>query len=305
MRLNESNKSAQIEGRNFAVTFDKSTGEITSLIYQGTELIRTGPVPNFWRAPTDNDFGNGMPKRCRIWKDAGAKRTVEQVAVKRINPQEILVNVVATIPAGNSKYHTTYRILGSSDIIISNRFVPGSGSDELPEIPRFGMKMTLPVEFDQIAWYGRGPHESYWDRKTSATVGLYRGSVMEQYHPYIRPQENGNKIDVRWVALTDEKGMGLLAVGMPLLSVSAHHFIIDDFDPGLEKRQRYTYHLKKRNLVTLNLDYKQMGVGGDNSWGARPHDEYSLFVKEYSYSLRLRPFSIKDGTPTSLSKQTY
>jgi len=167
------------------------------------------------------------------------------------------------------------------------------------------MKITLPGAFDNISWYGRGPHESYWDRKTGAPVGLYQGTVMEQYHPYIRPQENGNKTDVRWVALTNNKGMGLLAVGLPLLSISAHHFLIEDFDPGLEKRQRHTYHVKRRDLVTLNLDYKQMGVGGDNSWGARPHEEYTLTVREYSYSFRLRPFSKKDGLPMALSKQVF
>jgi len=169
------------------------------------------------------------------------------------------------------------------------------------------MIMTLPVEFENIIWYGRGPHENYWDRKTGSPVGVYSGKVMDLFHPYIRPQENGNRTDVRWVALVNDKGIGLLAVGRPLLSISAHHFIDEDFDPGLEKWQRHTYHLKKRDLVTLKLDYKQMGVGGDTSWGdrARPHPEYRLPVKEYSYSFRLRPFSEKEGTPMSLSKQKF
>ena len=169
------------------------------------------------------------------------------------------------------------------------------------------MTMTLPVEFDNISWYGRGPHENYWDRKTGAPVRVYSGKVMEQYHPYIRPQENGNKTDVRWVTLTNDKGLGLLAVGRPLLSVSANHFLMEDFDHGPEKQQRHTFHMKKRNLVTLNLDYKQMGVGGDTSWGdrARPHPEYTLYAKEYSYSIRLRPFSREDGAPAALSKKRF
>jgi len=175
----------------------------------------------------------------------------------------------------------------------------------LPELPRFGTTMTLPAEFDSIAWYGRGPHESYWDRKTGAALGLYSGAVMEQYFPYIRPQENGNKTDVRWVALWNSRGTGLLAVGMPVLSVSAHHFTIDDFDEGLEKRNRHTYHLKPRDLVTLNLDWKQMGVGGDTSWGARTHPEYMLPVREYSYAFRLRPFSREESTPEELSRLRF
>lgn len=301
--LSDSEQSALIKGDNFSITIDKKTGVIASLIYENTQFIKKGPVPNFWRAPTDNDFGNGMPQRCQVWRKAGDNRTVDKVNIKQTNEQEIQIEVASTLPAGNSKYYTTYRILSSGDIIIKNKFVPGIA--DLPEIPRFGMKMTLPAEFDYITWYGRGPHESYWDRKTGAVVSVYQGTVMEQHHPYIRPQENGNKTDVRWVALTNDKGMGLLAVGMPLLSVSAHNFIIDDFDPGLKKRQRHTYHLKKRELVTLNLDYKQMGVGGDNSWGARPHNEYTLYPKEYSYSIRLRPFRKKEGTPMELSKQKF
>jgi beta-galactosidase len=115
---------------------------------------------------------------------------------------------------------------------------------------------------------------------------------MEQYHPYIRPQENGNKTDVRWVTLTNKAGMGLMVKGMPLLSVSAHHFLNEDFDEGDVKKQRHPYDLKPRDLVTLNLDYKQMGVGGDTSWGdrARPHPEYRIPVKEYSFRFRIRPY---------------
>jgi len=164
------------------------------------------------------------------------------------------------------------------------------------------MTMSLPAAFVNMAWYGRGPHESYWDRKTGAPVGVYRGKVMDQYHPYIRPQENGNKTDVRWVALTDEHGVGLLAEGMLLMSVSAHHFTMEDFDPGPRKRQRHAAELTRRDMVTLNLDYKQMGLGGDTSWGARVHPQYRLPAKEYSYRFRIRPFSPEDGTPMELAR---
>ncbi len=305
LSLQKKEKIIKIQGKNFTISFDESTGMLTSYVFENTELIQSGPVPNFWRAPTDNDFGWDMPKRLRIWKGASAGRTVEKVTAKRVSSREIQVDAFSLIPAGDSEYSTSYRIFGSGDIIVTNRFVPGN--TELPEMARFGMVMTLPVEFESIIWYGRGPHENYWDRKTGSPVGVYSGKVMDLYHPYIRPQENGNRTDVRWVALINDKGIGLLVVGRPLLSISAHHFIDEDFDPGLEKRQRHTFHLKKRDLVILKLDYKQMGVGGDTSWGdrARPHPEYRLPVKEYSYSFRLRPFSVKEGTPMSLSKQKF
>jgi len=305
LSLKETEKSVLIKGQDFSMAFDRKRGEITSLVYEGTDFIRTGPVPNFWRAPTDNDFGSRMPERLAVWKEASDKRNIGEFKAKQINAREVQVEVVFILPAVDSKYYVTYTVFGSGDIIIKNRFVPGS--KDLPEIPRMGMTMTLPVEFDNISWYGRGPHENYWDRKTGAPVGVYSGKVMEQYHPYIRPQENGNKTDVRWVALTNDQGLGLLAVGRPLLSVSANHFLMEDFDHGPEKKPKHTFDLKKRNLVTLNLDYKQMGVGGDTSWGdrARPHPEYTLYAKEYSYSLRLRPFSRNDETPAALSKKRF
>ena len=174
----------------------------------------------------------------------------------------------------------------------------------LPNLPRFGMTMTLPGAFTNLAWFGRGPHESYWDRKTGAAVGLYESAVWDQYHDYSRPQENGNKTDVRWLALSNDAGTGLLAVGLPFLSTSAHAFLNEDLDhqPGA---QRHGIDVKPRDLVTLNLDYKQMGVGGDNSWGAQTHPEYTLPAQPYAYRFRLRPFSADDPPPSVLSRQGF
>ncbi len=303
--LETSEATYRIDGDGFSLTFDRAAGTMTSFTYRGTELVRTGLQPNFWRAPNDNDFGNDMQRRHRVWRHAGTDRFIASVTARQASEHVVEIDVEAKLPAGFTKYYTTYTVYGSGDVVVSNRFVPTPADTALPELPRFGMTMTLPREFDNIAWYGRGPHESYWDRKTGAAIGPYEGAVMDQYFPYIRPQENGNKTDVRWVALTNSEGVGLLAVGMPLLNVSAHHFTIDDFDEGLEKRNRHTYDLKPRDLVTLNLDWKQMGVGGDTSWGARTHPEYMLPVREYSYSFRLRPFLARDDSPMELARQRF
>lgn len=303
LKLIDNRQRCLIEGENFKLTFDKTIGTISSFTYREKELIKEGPIPNFWRAPNDNDFGNGMPERCKVWHLAGTERAINEVSVKKINPRQIQIDVVSKLKAAHSQYSSRFTILGSGDVIIENTFTPSS--EDLSELPRFGMQMQLPVEFDNMEWYGRGPHESYWDRKTSAIVGIYRGIVKDQFHPYIRPQESGNKTDVRWVALTDNTRIGLLAVGMPLLSISANHYLMDDFENGPKKEQRHAKDLKKRDLVTLNLDDKQMGVGGDNSWGARPLDKYMLYPKEYSYKLRLRPFSKDLEDPLTLSKQIF
>jgi beta-galactosidase len=303
LKLAETAEEVSVSGADFAIAFDKRAGTIRSFRYKGVELIRTGPIPDFWRAPTDNDYGNGMPVRCAVWREAGAKRVVDSVSATQVSEKEVQIRVEAALPAGNSRYTTTYTVYASADVIVENSFTPGQAG--LPKLPRFGMQMTLPVSFDTITWYGRGPHENYWDRQTSAAVGIYRGTVMEQYHPYIRPQENGYKTDVRWVALTNPDGIGLVALGMPLVSTAASHFSIADYEHGAQKEQRHSVDLRKRDLVTFNVDYRQMGVGGDDSWGARPHDEYMLPAKPYSYAFRLRPFSAKEESPAALSKQRF
>jgi len=301
--MKEDGDSFTFEGKKFSLIFNKAAGTIVSLKYEGTEVLKSGPVPDLWRAPTDNDYGNGMPVRCAVWREAGGKREIKATTGERLGPSRARVDVTGTLPARNSGFTASYTIYGSGDIIISQTFKPGA--EGLPELPRFGTQMVLPVGFDTITWYGRGPHENYWDRRTSAAVGVYSGNVMDQYHPYIRPQENGYKTDVRWVALTNKEGIGLLATGLPLLSTAAGRFLPDDYEYGPEKGQRHPTDMRPRDMVVFNVDFRQMGVGGDTSWGAKPHDEYMLFPKEYSYSYRLRPFSGRDGTPQVLSKEIF
>ena len=287
----------------FKMTFDLETGMLTSLNYADTELVQKGLEPNFWRPPTDNDFGNNMPQRQGIWRQAGANRVITSVSHRQNSNRDMLIEVKASLPDTESSFHTTYHIFGSGEIVITNRFQPGKS--DLPNLPRLGMQMILPPEFKNITWFGRGPHESYWDRKTGAQVGLYQGKVIDQYHPYMRPQENSNKTDVRWVALTNAEGIGLLATGDPVLNVSAYPLLMSDFDPGNSKQQRHAYQIKERDLITLNLDYQQMGVGGDTSWGARPHPQYTIPAREYVYRCRIRPFNLKEQSPMALSNMRF
>lgn len=305
IELVDRGKTIHISGAEFVLIFDKNSGMIKSFKYREKELIRTGPAPNFWRPVTDNDLGGGMASHCAVWRYAGKNQKVGKVTAQKVDAQTAVVDVYSTIPVGESKYHTTYTVYGGGDIVVESHFIPGE--KDHPELPRFGMTMTLPGEFKNIQWYGRGPHESYWDRKTGAAIGVYSGTVWEQYHPYVRPQENGNKTDVRWIALTNHEGTGLLAVGMPLLSTSAHQFFQEDLERKEEGSPRHGSEIRPKDVVTLNLDYKQMGVGGDTSWGWRawPHPEYRLFSKAYSYRFRLRPFFESDESPMMLSKQMF
>ena len=310
--MDENEKSITIGGEGFSIVFDKEQGIISSFKNGETELITSGPIPNFWRAPIDNDFGNNLHKRSRVWRKAGENRKLVNATVsKTANTAKIIFSfdLVNDSSKKIADYKTVYTVYGSGDVLVNNHFK--MAKDNLPEIVRMGMNLVMPRNFDQMSWLGRGPHESYWDRKTSAFVGLYNGNVADQYWAYLRPQENGNKTDVRWMTITDSNGNGLFFQGMPLLEVSAHHNIMEDFESpertdgrqveGVPVVNRHTTDVKPRDLTSVNVDYKQMGVGGDNSWGAWTHDQYRLTEKEYQYSFRMKPVSANEK-PIDLAK---
>ncbi|MEU6457991.1 glycoside hydrolase family 2 TIM barrel-domain containing protein [Streptomyces sp. NPDC047065] len=296
LRHDDRDKDVRVRGKDFSVTVDKRTGTITSYEAKGTRLITSGPAPNFWRAPTDNDKGNGQHTRNQTWRDAGARRAVTDVAVRPLGDRAVEIKVSGTLPTTvESAYSTTYTVFGNGEIKVDNTLHPGAAT--LPYIPEIGTLLFLPGRLDRLHYYGRGPEENHWDRNTGTDVGLYSGTVAEQWTPYIRPQENGNKTDVRWIALTDRHGVGLLASGEPLLEANASYFTPEDLSAGV----RHDYQLTPRDEVVLRLNHRQMGVGGDNSWGAHTHDEFKLFAdRDYAYTYRLRPLTdVRKATAAS------
>jgi len=222
-----------------------------------------------------------MPKRQGIWRDAAAKRTVKAVTAEQVSPQVVRVTAVATLPAGASTVRNVYTFYGSGEIDIGQEITPAG---QLPDLPRFGMQMRVPGEFRTITWFGRGPQENYWDRNTAAAVGHYSEQVENLFFPYIEPQESGNRTDVRWITLTNRNGFGLRAMGMPLLSVSAWPFHMEELE-----RRKHPSEIVAAEDITVNLDDRQMGVGGDNSWGALQHPEYRLPARPYRYRFRIEP----------------
>jgi beta-galactosidase len=294
--LRDQGNTYTVSGGDFVVTIGKASGAIESLKFKGAELVAGPLVPNFWRPPIDNDNGNQMPRRLGAWKNAGPERTVESIAAEQVSPQLVRITAQAKLPVGDgTKYRTVYDVYGSGDIVVEASMEPAGRP---PELPRFGMQMALPGAYSTMTWLGRGPHENYWDRNSGAAVGLYSGSVEELLHVYTRPQESSNRTDVRWLTLTDNNGAGLLAVGMPLLSVSAWPYSMADLE-----KATHIHNLPRRDFVTLNLDYRQMGVGGDDSWGARPHPEYTLPARPYSYRFRLKLYTKDMGPANALARQ--
>lgn len=277
----EDNDIFKITGSTFTITFNKNSGDIISYVVGGTELIKAGPTPNYWRAYTDNDRGNGLPKRCETWREASQSRSLKCFSTVIENGQ-IQISVEYELPTTQvSISKIIYTIHGDGQIDVKVDLLPGA---DLPEIPEIGMLMQLDQTFDNLSWYGKGPHENYWDRNLGAKLGIYSGKVSEQLTPYLRPQECANRTDVRWARLTNEQGAGIEFIGSPtveLNTLSYTPFELEAYDHG--------YKLPDRDKVVIRINYKQMGVGGDDTWGARTHPEFLLYSnRNYSYSFAIK-----------------
>lgn len=520
LKVTAENGQLIVTGDDFTIAFDESTGEIANWMV-GENPVLVDPVqPNFWRAPTDNDFGNGMDKRCAPWKAAGQYKQLTGISHKRIDPQKVRVATRYFLPSVNAHLSLDYTVNGHGELVVESSIklleVPAPDIDILvpsrdgfgtaldfdalpamlqmndpgflslneftletliyptafsgkntiwsnaewgkgrlhfefreqgklyvfiggnehrafdfpfqinrwyfisvtysrfnkqldlyvdgeavqtiglnhaealqlagesyiggylrgerlfkgamdefrlwnvkrtdaqiqdnsrapltgaenglllyfdferktdntlaavagynmtmtysnlralrPEMPRFGVRFSLPEEFNNLTWYGRGPHENYCDRNSAAFIDLYHSSVADRYFPYLRPQENGYKTDLRWMALTDENGNGLLIDGLPIFSGSALHNPIEDFDQGDKYNYRHTIDIKPRDEVFVTVDLMQMGVGGDNSWGALPHPQYLLPAGDYTFKFRLKPMFSDEVNPFRFSEQPY
>jgi beta-galactosidase len=281
----ETSEKITVIGKNFNMLINKKSGAIESYTYKKQLLLVSPLVPNFWRVPTDNDVGNKMSETCAQWKNAAKNILINSIIVKRLNEKAIQITAGFDSPDVDFKYKNTYTIYGDGTVIVEAAIDPNKN---LPELPRFGMQVQIPNKYKNMKWYGRGPQETYWDRKTGAAVGLWSAGIDYDVSNYIRPQEYGNKSDIRWLSLTDKSGNGLMIYGLPLVDISVWPYTMEDLE-----KTAHPFELTKRNDLTVNIDYKQRGVGGDNSWGELPHDEYRLLSKVYSYRFVLYP--IKNG----------
>jgi len=268
------------------IRVNKKNGNIDEYSVKGKDLLSGIISPSFWRAPTDNDWGNNAHRRLNAWRNAADNRRV--VSVSRTE-EAGLHNIVAKyrLPEVASDYTITYTVYPDGKLAVKSDL---QGSDDTPEMMRFGMQLPMEKRFENFAWYGRGPWENYSDRNTSSFMGVWTGKVADQFYPYIRPQENGNKTDVRWASLTDNEGFGLKVYGAQALNVSALDVTPDMLDPGMHKHQMHNSDVRHdRYNVYLNVDLAQRGLGGDDSWGRGPHKPYELKDKAYSYSFLIEP----------------
>jgi len=276
----------RIKAERFSVEIDKKNGAITSIVYMGTELLSQPMMPSFWRVPTDNDEGGGLGSYASRWRDYGLDNyelSIDDITAQSLDMSKAEVEVVSTLSfkKGKMKQVTNYTIFSTGEIKIKSK-VKLLG--DFPPLARSGMQFTMPAQYNQLEWLGRGPYESYQDRKSSAHYGLYSGQVKDQYFPFVMPQENGNKCDVYWLSITGFNR------GLKIVSDSQASINVQDYSMKALNAMKTTHELLRGDLTYINIDCKQMGLGGDDSWSPRVHPEFQLLNKEYSFGFTLIPF---------------
>jgi len=311
VKLRQTKGQLALEGKAFSYRFDLQSGLLSSIEIDGRELMLQPLAPNFWRAPTDNDFGNYMQDWAAVWEQAGANRSLDAFDYEQHEngAVEIIADYVFADDDGRrlGRWQARYSMRETGELHVMNHF---ERADGLPVMPRVGMNMELRDSLDTVTWYGRGPHENYRDRKLSAHVGVHTRPVADLYVPYMRPQENGYRTDVRELALYSQQrdSSGLSITADSTIGFSAHNNRMVDFIPPVkiaitsedgpgarENTERVNIHVndvKPRKLLSVNLDYGQMGVGGDDSWGKRTLQAYSLNELSFQYGFTIAPGSL-------------
>ena len=276
-----------IIGETFNIQFNKETGFMDRYTVDDLEMLNEGSAltPNFWRAPTDNDFGANLQKKLRVWKNPGIKllsiNSVHENGMAVVKAEYDMKNVSA-------KLYLTYTINNEGAIKVTQKMTTTQDS-KVANMFRFGMQMVMPKSFENISYYGRGPIENYADRKTCTDLGIYNQTVTEQFYKYIRPQENGTKSDIRWWRQLNEAGNGLEFVAEAPFSASALHYTIESLDEGLEKVQMHSQEVEPANLTNVLIDKVQYGLGCVNSWGKSPLPEYRVPYADYEFTFIMSP----------------
>jgi Beta-galactosidase/beta-glucuronidase len=278
-----------VTAKQLLLEFDLKSGWLKKYNYKGQDFIDEQSLfkANFWRAPNDNDFGANTPEKLKSWKQVTDSIELLEIKTEFVDH---LAYIYATykMPQVHGQLAMKYCINQLGEMRISQLFSADT-SKNVAVLPRLGMQWIMPAGFDEINYYGRGPEENYIDRNFSSHIGLYQQTVDQQFFPYVMPQETGNKTDVRWMEMKNKHGRGLLFTADSTFSMSALHYFDRDLDDGPKRQQRHAADLVKRKQTQINIDFRQMGVGGINSWGAWPLQEYTLPYKDYSFSFVIKP----------------
>jgi beta-galactosidase/beta-glucuronidase len=303
LQCHEEGTSLVVQGPDMEVRFNTVYGVISSWMYEGLQLLEAGPRLEFWRATTDNDRGRPPFSAAEEWKSFGLhwlRQRIdsfdwEVIEGGRAVKVEVTARIAPPVRSWGVSCIYEYMVYGTGDIVLSVKGRPAEGGPRT--LPRIGLELRIPKQFEHVTWYGRGPGESYADTRQANLVGLYTKSVDELYTPYTFPQENGNRSEVRWVSVANSRGTGLLAIGMPELNFSIHRYSVEQLEQA-----RHTYELSDSGQLIWHLDYGQNGIGSA-SCGPGVLPQYELLTEPFQFALRLRPFSIDLVSPSLLSKE--
>ena len=275
------------------IAFDGKTGFMTRYIVNSKNLLGEGGTlrPNFWRAVTDNDMGAWLQQKLQIWRNPVMNLTSFGVDKKASSKSQKTIVARYDMPEVHARLTLTYEIHSGGGMCVTQSIAFDESYVEMPEMLRFGMVMELPYAMDNSHFYGRGPIENYADRRYSQRLGIYRQTADEQFYPYIRPQETGTKGDIRWWKQTDNDGLGIKVTADKPFYASALHYDIPMLDEGNEKHQRHPSQLEKSAYTVLTLDGEHCGVGGIDSWGARPLEQYRLPAIDRTCTFTITPIA--------------
>lgn len=317
LSINAGDNILKIHSSKVDFEFDKTTGTVSSYKVKGRQYVHDGfgLRPNFWRGATDNDYGNGAPRRQMVWKEASAEFKVEDASLTLADGVGVL-NVLYRLPVGNT-YSVSYKVYPSGAVHVTADFEPVAKDSSVGEMPRVGMRMRVPASMNTVEYYGRGPVENYSDRKSAAKIGVYKTTAEQMYHPYVRPQENGHHTDTRRLSLADRHGHGLVIIADSVFEFNALRNSVEDFDSEqarnrpyqwgnlsaeeiarrcdedaymVLRRQHHINDICPRDFVEVNIDAAHQGIGGYDSWGAWPEEEDILRPdKPYSVSFTIIP----------------
>ena len=280
----------QLSCAGTTITVNPTMGVLESVKVDGKEMLMPGfdVTPNLWRAPTDNDFGAGFQKKFSAWKD----RHLELLATELVEVEgEPAIRSAIRYHKANAVLTLTYRISKEGEVIVHESLDVDENAKDKPQLLRFGMQWVLPEEYNSVQFYGRGPNENYIDRNSSERLGLYTQKVADQFFGYVRPQENGNKTDIRYWRVLNAQGRGLEFRATGKMECSALNYLPEDLDGGEDKgrQQMHSGDLMPRQLTVVQVQQRQMGTGCVNSWGAWPRGEYQMPYKDYDFTYVVRP----------------
>ena len=290
IEVEETNSYVKVSAERMSVTIGKKTGMIDYLDVDGEPMFkfRESMTPEFWRAPTDNDYGASLQKKMRVWKNP-------QMNLKSFDKSESKDSVVLTanfeMPEVKAELMLRYRINAAGEVAVTEKMTTDKEA-KVADLFRYGMQLQMPASFSKLEYYGRGPEENYIDRHSSAFIGKYEANVKDEYYPYVRPQESGNHTDIRYFSIFNPTtGKGITFEGYAPMECSAIPYLVEDLDAGIEKEHAWGQHsgdLVEKGLVQLHIQQRQFGLGCIDSWGASPMEKYRMHYQDRCFSFVIK-----------------